>query len=169
MRVGVCAKGSPGRIPGISLVCGNRSSSYGIRTLSNFHEQNPYVFDFDVDANSSQSDDTKSVDEQIVEILKIHAENPGIDVSLQRSGYRLDTGELWKQYLMDKVRNWEKVVVPIAPGEAAGQGAADPMALQEIMQQYGLDEKSALFFLQLRDQGMTDEQIIQYLQQGATA
>jgi hypothetical protein len=150
-------------------------------------EYEPYKYGFEVDPNSSQTDSTKSKDDTIVEVLKTYAENPQLATALEMSGFRLDTGELFKQLLIDKIKDSEKIIVPIGdqqtsgagqvppqgmppqalqPGMQAG-GAEDPQAeVQAIMEQYELDPGTAATFAQLRRSNMNDEQIIAYLTQG---
>jgi hypothetical protein len=135
--------------------------------------EDPYVYDFEVDPNSSQSDDTTAKEEVISATIKEYIETPVLGQLLAESGYKLNIGELEKQRLVNKLPDWEKVIVPI--GEA-GEGVAavtdqpdEAAQIEEIMEQYSIDEKAAAIFANLRSQGMSDEQIITYVQQGAPA
>lgn len=147
------------------------------------------TFKFEFDARPEADDSEKA---RWVEILDIVASNPNILPMLQQSGYKLELGEVFKKILTNSgADGWDKVLIKLDPEKAGVGGQIDPTTglpidptqdpnaiggevdhnqsdsneVQQIMEQYGVDEGTAIFMIQAEAKGYQPEEILNYLKQ----
>jgi hypothetical protein len=128
------------------------------------------TFKFEFDPRPEADEDEKN---RWLELIDISTSNPNVLPALQMSGYNFDLGEAYKKVITASgADGWDKVLVKQEPQQQGfgmqgePQGAPDEDELQVTMQEYGVDEQTAMAVMQARREGIEEELIIKYLRDG---
>lgn len=114
-----------------------------------------------------------------IELIDIYASNPNLAPMLQQSGWDFNLGEAFKKVIAASgASDWEKVLVKIDPeqmqqgmgqmgtGGMQGQEVTQDPQLQQIMQEFGVNEQIAGVMLNGMNQGYDPQQILDYIMNG---
>lgn len=150
------------------------------------------TFNFEYDARPEADDEEKN---RWLELIDIATSNPNIIPAMEQSGWRFNLGEAFKKVVnASGTADSEKVLTQISPDEMMqeqqlgpdGMPMQQPMGeepmgmpetqapameqedeLQVTMEEYGVDQSTAMAVIQARKQGFDEQEIVQYLQGGA--
>ena len=104
-----------------------------------------------------------------LELIDIATSNPNVLPAIEQSGYRFNLGEAFKKVLgASGADQWEKVLDEISPEEIVPPQDQAQLndELSATMQQYGIGEDVATAVLAARQQGYSEEEILNFLQGG---
>lgn len=139
------------------------------------------TFDFEVDAEQDKAKDEDKRLEGLLKVAEIRASDPMFDQKLAMSGQRINDGELYAEIISLTTDN-DKILEEIAPEDEEAMMQEQMMAEQEqqveqdpedaqteqevqiVMQQYGVDENTALAMLEADRQGYDPEEILTAVQ-----
>lgn len=140
------------------------------------------TFKFEFDPRPEADEDEKT---RWLELIDIATSNPNVLPAVQMSGYDFNLGEAFKKVITASgASDTDKVLVkiesdqgqvdefgnPIAPEDLAMQEATESPENDELsvtMQEYGIDENRAMAVIEARRKGFEEEEIVQFLTQGA--
>ena len=144
------------------------------------------TFDFEMDAESDQTQDEEQRLEALLKVVELRASDPTLEQSLQMAGKKLNLGELFSEIISLTTKN-DKIIEDISPEDMAAQKEAmaqgidpatgqpmnppaaeqpvDPEAqqdmvnLQAVMEEYDIDEPHAMAMLEAEKAGFDPEEI----------
>jgi len=123
-------------------------------------------FKFEFDPRPEADQDEKN---RWLELIDIATSNPNVLPAIEQSGYRFNLGEAFKKVLgASGADQWEKVLDEISPEEIVPPQDQAQLndELSATMQQYGIGEDVATAVLAARQQGYSEEEILNFLQGG---
>lgn len=123
-------------------------------------------FKFEFDPRPESDQDEKN---RWLELIDIATSNPNVLPAIEQSGYRFNLGEAFKKVLgASGADQWEKVLDEISPEEIVPPQDQAQLndELSATMQQYGIGEDVATAVLAARQQGYSEEEILNFLQGG---
>lgn len=123
-------------------------------------------FKFEFDPRPEADQDEKN---RWLELIDIATSNPNVLPAIEQSGYRFNLGEAFKKVLgASGADQWEKVLDEISPEEMVPPQDQAQLndELSATMQQYGIGEDVATAVLAARQQGYSEEEILNFLQGG---
>lgn len=136
------------------------------------------TFKFEYDARPEADEDDKN---RWVELINIATTNPNIIPAMQMAGWEFNIGEAFKKVIAASgAGDWDKVLTQVDPEQMGQDPMMDPTMdpamqsdgedeeLAQTMEQYGLPEEAAVAVMEARRQGFSEEEIVNYLRQGAT-
>lgn len=143
-------------------------------------------FTFELDAEQDKAKDDETRLEGLLRVYEIVKADPNTPMILTQSGKRFNEGELISEIIHLTSDN-DKILEDISPEDQEAlqqeqmmaqqqqmaeqqqaqsqQSQADPV--QQIMQQYGVDEQMAMFILDAAQQGFSEEEIAAAVQRNA--
>jgi hypothetical protein len=157
----------------------------GVNEIPILYDEIRDTFKFEYDPRPETDDAEKN---RNIELLDIITSNPNIIPAIQQSGYKVDLGEIVKNIITSSgAERADKVLVKMIPEDVAGStnggvdangkpivtaqdttggttGGADD--IQATMQQYGVDENVAKAIVTARQQGFSEDEIVNFLQGG---
>lgn len=143
-------------------------------------------FVFEIDAEQDKTKDEEKRLEGLMRVFEITQTDPMMEQKLLQAGYKMNPGELMAEIISLTSDN-EKILEQISPEDEqmmneqmavqdqAMQGQPPEQPPQEqpqgdlvgaTMQQYGVDEPTAMFMLEAASQGFSDEEIAAAMQRG---
>ena len=142
-------------------------------------------FDFEMDAEQDKASDDEKRLEGLLKVAEFRQADPMFDQKLAMSGKRINDGELYSS-IISLVTDNDKILEDVSPEDMeqeammqeqmmAEQGMTeqDPEAemdsaieqqVQAVMQEYGVDENTALAMLEAERQGYEPQEILEALQ-----
>lgn len=142
-------------------------------------------FKFEVEAESDKAKDEAKRLEGLLKVAELRASDPMFDQKLLASGKRINDGELYSS-IITYITDNDKILEDVSPEDQAMQEemamggqmgqeqvAQDPEAeqdqinLQAIMEQYGVDENTAMAMYEAEKQGFEPDEILEGLQRNS--
>lgn len=148
------------------------------------YEELRETFKFEYDSRPESDDNEKN---RWLELIDIATSNPNVIPAVQQSGYDFNLGEAFKKVISASgADGWDKVLVKIDPEQVAQD--VDPETglpieagqppeliddteeqgseLQATIEQWGVDEPTAMAILDAKQQGFDESEIAAFLQGG---
>lgn len=144
------------------------------------------TFTFQMDAEKDADAEKQEKREALTAALELRAADPNFDMTLMQSGWKFDLGETYAT-LMGLIVDNDKIITRVSPEDQAMMdqqmmGQAEPMentqpqteeeamaTVEAVMQQYGVDQETALEALMSEEAGVDPEQIKQVLTEAGQA
>lgn len=139
-------------------------------------------FKFEVEAETDKAKDEAKRLEGLLKVAELRASDPMFDQKLLASGKRINDGELYSS-IITYITDNEKILEDVSPEDQAmeeqmaGQMQGDMQGemqdpemeqdqinLQAIMQEYGVDENTAMAMYEAEKQGFEPDEILQGLE-----
>lgn len=152
-------------------------------------------FTFEIDAEQDKTRDEEKRLEGLMRVFEISQTDPMIEQKLLQAGYRMNPGELMAEIISLTSDN-DKILEQVSPedqqmmqqqmemqGQMGAQPTEQPMGQEQpmeqpqqpdqdlvasTMEQYGVDESTALFMLEAASQGFSNKEIAAAVERGAT-
>lgn len=138
------------------------------------------TFTFEMDADATSEDEKKEKRDAMVQALELRASDPNFDMALMQAGYEFNLGEAYSSLIQMIVDN-DKIITKVSPedqqmmeeraiqeqatqeravGTQEGLTEEDAIAnVQGVMEEYGVDQETALLALMAEEDGEDPEMV----------